>query len=226
MVLPEMATTGFTMDTSRAVAIDGHEVRELQRIARETQTWLIVGVALRTSAVDPRAVNASLAIDSSGRIAAVHHKRRLFAYGSEERHYAAGGTPTTVTIGGARLGLFICYELRFAEVFAPVAAGVDAMIVIANWPAARLEHWDVLLRARAIENQCYTIGVNRLGVANGLTYPGGSTAFDAWGARMDGTVTAGGTRLVSIDVQHVAAIRAEYPFLKDRCIEGALPRAE
>ena len=80
-----------------------------------------------------------------------------------------------------RVALFICYELRFPEVFAEVAAEVDAMIVIANWPAARQEHWDALLRARAIENQCFVIGVNRIGVADGLTFAGGSVVLRSVG---------------------------------------------
>ena len=217
VVLPEMATTGFTMDSSRAVPLDAPDVRELQGIARETKAWLIAGVALRPDEADARAVNAALAIDRAGTIIAVHRKQRLFAYADEHRHYMPGTVPTTVTIAGVRVGLFVCYELRFPEVFAPVAADVDAMVVIANWPAARLGHWDVLLRARAIENQCYMIGVNRLGVANGLEYTGGSAAFDPWGERMAGRL-AGGTRIVTVDVQRVAGVRTDYPFLKDRGI--------
>ena len=205
------------MDTSQAVAIDAPDVAELCRIARENATWLIAGVALRADEDEARAVNGSLAIDPSGEIVAVHCKQRLFAYGDEHRHYTPGTASTTLTIGGARLGLFICYELRFPEVFAPVAAGVDAMVVIANWPTSRLDHWDVLLRARAIENQCYVIGVNRTGVANGLEYSGGSAAFDPWGDRMTAS-TANGTRIIALDVERVAAVRAEYPFLKDRCV--------
>jgi predicted amidohydrolase len=98
-----------------------------------------------------------------------------------------------------------------------VAAEVDVMVVIANWPAARLAHWDALLRARAIENQCYVTGVNRLGVANGLEYTGGSTAFDPWGERMTGSM-ADGTSAVAVDADRVAGVRAEYPFLEDRRI--------
>jgi predicted amidohydrolase len=212
-----MATTGFTMDTSMAVSVDGPEVGGLQRIARETGRWLIAGVALADE-TDERAVNASLAIDPSGEIAAVHRKQRLFAYAGEHEHYAPGHVGTTIAINGVRLGLFICYELRFPEVFAPIAADVDGMIVIANWPVARMAHWDALLRARAIENQCYVIGVNRLGVANGLEYPGGSAALDPWGNLMTGAVVSG-TRIVSLDTERVASVRAEYPFLKDRCIQ-------
>src|SRR5258708_30068912 len=103
--------------------------------------------------------------------------------------------------------MFICYELRFPELFAPVAPDVDAMIVIANWPRSRQHHWDVLLRARAIENQCYVIGVNRTGVANGLAYSGGSAAFDPWGEGVTAQ-PANGTRIAAPDAQRRASARA------------------
>jgi omega-amidase len=217
VVLPEMATTGFTMDTAQAVPLDAPEVAALRRIARENALWLIAGMALRDDRDPTCAVNGALAIDPSGEIVALHRKQRLFAYGEEDRHYQPGTRNTTVEIGGMRLGIFICYELRFAEVFAPVAADVDAMVVVANWPTSRQDHWDVLLRARAIENQCYVIGVNRVGVADGLTYTGGSSAYDPWGERVVAS-NANGTRIVALDGQRVASIRAQYPFLKDRCV--------
>lgn len=216
VVLPEMATTGFTMDAAQAVPLDAPEVDGLRRIASENSVWLIAGVALRDDRDPSLAVNASLAIDPTGEIVATHHKQRLFAYGDEDRHYQPGTDSTTIAIGGVRLGMFICYELRFPEVFAPVASDVDAMVVIANWPRSRQQHWDVLLRARAIENQCYVVGVNRTGVANGLAYTGGSSAFDPWGEWVTASNT-NGTRIVALDAQRVADVRAEYPFLKDRC---------
>ena len=142
VVLPEMATTGFTMESSRAVSLDSPDVAGLQQIARRHDVWLIAGVAARKNGPQSAAVNAAIAIDPSGCIRAVHHKRRLFAYSGEDKSYESGDKITTVEIGGVRIGLFICYELRFAEVFAPVANSVDAMVLIANWPSARQEHWE------------------------------------------------------------------------------------
>ena len=219
VVLPEMATTGFTMDTAQAVTIDSPDVRQLRRMASENGIWLVAGVALREQGIPTCSVNAALAIDPSGEIVAVHRKQRLFAFGEEDRHYQPGTESTTLDIGGVRLGIFICYELRFPEVFAPVAAHVDAMVVIANWPASRQEHWDVLLRARAIENQCYLVGVNRTGMANGLSYAGGSSVYDPWGERVV-TSNANGGRIVALDAQRVADVRAKYPFLRDRVVGG------
>lgn len=217
VALPEMATTGFTMESDRAVAVDSADVEALRNLAREHGVWLVSGVALIDDRDSSCAVNAALAIDPSGEIAALHRKQRLFALGGEDKSYTPGESGTTVTVNGVRIGLFICYELRFAEVFASVAADVDAMLLVANWPAARQQHWDALLRARAIENQCYMVGVNRTGVADGTAYVGGSTVFDPWGDRL--TVSpAGGERIVTIDANRTAEVRARYPFQRDRQI--------
>jgi predicted amidohydrolase len=215
VVLPEMATTGFTMDVSQAVSIESPDVAKLRQIAARHDVWLVAGAALRVDGPTSEPVNGSLAIDPSGSIAAVHRKRRLFALGGEDRSYAEGDRPTIVDMCGVRVALFICYELRFPEVFAEVASEVDAMIVIANWPAARQEHWDALLRARAIENQCFVVGVNRTGVADGISYNGGSVVYDPWGERLTATL-AGGVRLVTIHASRTREIRERFPFLRDR----------
>lgn len=217
VVLPEMATTGFTMDTSRAVPIDSRDVSLLRAMAQRLGIWLVAGVALRERDADGAscAHNAALAIDPSGEIVAVHRKQRMFAFAGEDASYRAGTESTIVMIEGVRFGLFVCYELRFPELFADVAADVDAMIVIANWPASRRAHWDALLHARAIENQCVVIGVNRTGVGGGLPYDGGSAAFDAWGDRID-PATPAGLRIVTIDPGKTAAVRDRFPFLRDR----------
>ncbi len=215
VVLPEMTTTGFTMDREQSVPIDSGEVHALRELARKYDVWTVAGVALRAEEDPACAVNAALAIDPSGDIVAIHRKQRLFAYGEEHKAYAPGTESTVITIGGVHVGIFICYELRFPEVFGAVAREVDAMVLIANWPAMRQEHWDALLRARAIENQCYVVGVNRVGTANGLAYVGGSTGFDPWGDRMPPAL-CGSTRLVTVDASRTRELRAKYPFLKDR----------
>lgn len=218
VVLPEMATSGFTMDAAQAVGLDSAPVRELQSLARRHSTWLIAGVALSegdAAAGDSCVVNAALAIDPAGEIVAMHRKQRLFAFAGEHEVYTPGTSATTITVDGVRIALFICYELRFAEVFAAVADRVDCMVLIANWPAARRPHWDTLLRARAIENQCAVIGVNRTGTGGSVAYDGGSAAYDAWG---DALPSAQGCRVsvVAVDPHAVAEVRASYPFLKDR----------
>ena len=217
VALPEMALTGFTMDAAQAVTLDSAPMDALRAIARRRATWLVAGAALREEgdASVPRLTNVALAIDPAGSIVAVHRKRRLFAYGGEDAHYRAGSTDTVVDVDGVRLALFVCYELRFPELFGPVAEQCDAMVVIANWPAARRAHWDLLLRARAVESQCAVIGVNRTGSGGGIEYDGGSAAWGPWGDTLETTV-ADGVRLACVDAGEVARVRERYPFLRDR----------
>ncbi|HET7456878.1 MAG TPA: nitrilase-related carbon-nitrogen hydrolase [Gemmatimonadaceae bacterium] len=218
VVLPEMATTGFTMDTAQAVPLDSPVVDRLRGIAEHHEVWLAAGIALREPRHDgrdggeERAVNALVVIDPAGRVGALHRKRRLFAYGGEHAHYEAGDDSTCLTIDGVRTALFVCYELRFPDLFAAVADAVDLMVVVANWPAARRAHWDILLRARAIESQCAIVGVNRTGEGGGLAYDGGSAAFGPWGDPL----VPNDAGVVIVDAGAVAEVRARYPFLKDR----------
>lgn len=215
VVLPELATTGATTESERAVSLDSADVSAIRAMARQHGMWIVAGVALRVDDGGPCAVNAAVAIDPNGEIAGIHRKRRLFALDGEDRSFTPGDSATIIEINGVKLGLFICYELRFPELFRPVADQVDGMVVVANWPAVRQEHWDALLRARSIENQCFVIGVNRTGNANGLAYIGGSTVFDPWGARIS-PMPVHATRIASIDAERVRRLRETHPFLRDR----------
>jgi len=214
VVLPELATTGATIEGERAVSLDSADVSAIRAIAKSRQMWIIAGIALR-EARGSCAVNAAIAVDPKGEIVAIHRKRRLFGFAGEDRDFTPGTDSTVIDVNGVKLGLFICYELRFPELFRPIAADVDAMVVVANWPANRHEHWDALLRARAIENQCFMIGVNRTGHADNLSYLGGSTVFDPWGDRISPTPVHA-TRIASIDAERVRRLRESHPFLRDR----------
>ncbi len=215
VVLPEMCTTGFTMDAeSQAERLDGASVGALGRIAAEANVQLIAGVAVR-ECVDgaERHVNAALLFGEDGAIRALYRKQRVFAYAGEDHVYTAGDDVVTAAVHGVRIAPFVCYDLRFPELFRRVARDVDAVVIIANWPSSRRPHWDALLRARAIENQCYVLAVNRLGEGGGIAYDGGSAAFDPWGEPL---VTTGDTvGIVDVDVERVRAVRTEYPFLCD-----------
>ena len=211
VVLPEMCTTGFTMDAAQAEPLDGESVRGLSGIAREAQVMVLAGVAAREgTGTEERAVNTALLFDAHGDRQAVYRKQRVFTYAGEDMVYTPGRESSVVSVGGVRIALFVCYDLRFPELFRAVARDVDAMIVIANWPAARRPHWDLLTRARAIENQCYVVAVNRVGTGGGLVYDGGSVAYDPWGERL--MPDAG---IVTIETERVRRVRAEYPFLRD-----------
>ena len=100
-----------------------------------------------------------------------------FGYAGEDKHYVQGSAPLTVEVEGVRCSFFICFDLRFGPEFWDIATSTDMFIVVANWPEARRNHWKSLLKARAIENQAFVLGVNRIGEGDGLTYSGDSMAL-------------------------------------------------
>ena len=122
-------------------------------------------------------------------------------------------------LNGMELSGFVCYDLRFPEIFQAVSDRADMILVIANWPKERALHWETLLRARAIENQCYIIGVNRTGKGNGLEYMESSMAFDPSGERLTKAHSKAELMVVDVEPDKVAKIRKAFPFKKDRQLE-------
>jgi predicted amidohydrolase len=218
VVLPEMALTGFTMSPdAHAEPLEGARVGALAASARGAGVEVVASIARAATTEAGRRVhrNSAIHVGDAGGVRVVYDKQKLFAYGGEHAAYSAGErAPEVVTIGGVRVATFICYDLRFPELFRAVADDVELVLVVANWPAARRAHWDTLLRARAIENQCWVVGVNRTGTGGGIDYDGGSAAYDPWGDRAD--VEAGGVRVVDVAAERVREVRERYPFLRDR----------
>jgi omega-amidase len=221
VVLPEMCTSGFTMDVEHyAEPLQGPRVSRLSQIARSAGVWLIAGVATRDVKFSSAARNSALVFDPAGELVATYHKQRLFAFADEQRSFQPGSDDAVVEMDGVRVAPFICYDLRFPELFRRVASRTDLIVVIASWPAERRAHWDALLPARAIENQCYVVGVNRTGAGGTVVYDGGSAAFDPWGALLSGAAAHSvGDRLpvITVSAAEVARVRAAYPFLADAC---------
>ncbi|MBW8768593.1 MAG: carbon-nitrogen family hydrolase [Gemmatimonadetes bacterium] len=218
VALPEMCLSGFTMEPKEhAVTLDSPDVHALGKIAAANGVHVLAGVAAR-ELVDGHEVyqNTALLFGPGGELEASYRKQKLFAYANEHASYEPGEGSAVAMVRGVRISLFICYDLRFPELFRAVAPDVDAMFVIANWPAGRRPHWDALLPARAIENQCYVVGVNRTGEAGGLSYNGGSAAYDPWGERLVPTTnTDDAPGYVVLSAERVAEIRSRFPFLRD-----------
>ncbi len=213
IVLPEMCSTGFTMEPEQwGESPGGPAYEKLSALARRHDVWIIAGLATRGAGAFQ---NLAVAFDPSGNVAGTYAKQRLFAYGEEHDHYVPGHSPLTLNIDGIRVSPFVCYDLRFPELFRAVARSTDLMVVIANWPAARRAHWDALLLARAIENLSYVVGVNRTGVAGGITYDGGSAAYDPWGTPSAIRTAIASPSVVDVSAAKVRAIREKYPFLQD-----------
>ncbi len=145
-----------------------------------------------------------------------YHKVHPFSFAGEHEHVRAGDELVTVDIGGLRVSMFVCYDLRFADEFWQLAYDTDVYLVPANWPAARRELWTTLLRARAIVNQAYVVGVNRVGEGGGLSYSGDSRIVDPQGELL-ATGSRGETILFAdLSTDHVAQTRDRFRFLPDR----------
>jgi predicted amidohydrolase len=139
-----------------------------------------------------------------------------FSYAGEHERYAAGDRHLTVELDGLRVTLFVCYDLRFADEFWAVALDTDLYVVVANWPSVRHEHWRTLLRARAIENQAYVLGCNRVGEADRLSYRGDSAIIDPMGQTLAEASHAEAVLSVEVDPAEVRRVRERFPFLADR----------
>jgi predicted amidohydrolase len=209
LVLPEMCATGFTMEAEEfADDPDGPSVKALSSIASENALWVVAGLSMRKAG---RYVNSALAFAPDGSLAASYDKQRLFGFAEETGVYSAGAGPCLVSIAGLSVALFVCFDLRFPELFREVTGEADALVVVANWPTTRREHWDILTRARAIENQCYMIAVNRTGEGGGLAYNGGSVILDPWGKRIDAPAQGSALRTAAVSRRTVGEIRQAFP---------------
>jgi predicted amidohydrolase len=139
-----------------------------------------------------------------------------FTFSGEDRYFAAGTQLATFEIEGLRVSPFVCYDLRFADEFWQLAAGTDLFIVPANWPEVRRLHWQTLLHARAIENQAYVIGCNRVGEGNGLAYSGDSRIIDPLGELLATGARTESILLADISATVVAEVRDRFRFMQDR----------
>jgi predicted amidohydrolase len=215
VVLSEMFSTGFSMATDIiAEPADGPSVQFLVDNARRHDVWVSGSIPERPAGAD-RPYNQLVLAAPGG---AVHRYAKIhpFGYGAEHEHYSAGDAFLTVDVEGVRCSFFVCYDLRFADEFWPLALETDCYVIPANWPKSRRSHWSALLRARAIENQAYVVGVNRVGDGGGLAYAGDSVIIDPLG---DPLASAGDSECIvtaDVDPSHVAAVRTRFPFLADR----------
>ena len=216
IVLTEMFGPGFSLAADRISEPPGGPTEQFL-VDRAASNGVWIGGSIPTRDRDyAHPVNRFLLVGPDG---TRHHYDKLhpFTFADEHEHYRAGDEPVTVDIGGLRVSLFVCYDLRFANVFWERATGTDVYLVVANWPAARRYHWRTLLRARAIENQAYVVGVNRVGEAEGLTYVGDSVIVDPSGEVLaEGVDDTEGVVIADVDPGRVAEVREAFRFLPDR----------
>lgn len=214
VVLPEMFTTGFTMNARQCA--DQPEGKTLTWLRKKA---LGFGAAITGSVIveeDDRFFNRLYFVWPEGRFE-VYDKRHTFSYAGEDRVFTKGNERLTVEYRGWKICPLICYDLRF-PVWSRNTEDFDVLIYVANWPASRIDAWDTLLPARAVENMCYTIGVNRVGEdGNGIVYNGHSGIYDALGQKI-GKSDEGEEGLINAELQkeNLKIVRERFRFLDDR----------
>jgi predicted amidohydrolase len=216
VVLTEMFATGFSMAADRIAepAVGGRSAEFLTAAASEHGVWMCGSIPERRAG-GGRPCNQLLLVGPDGethRYAKIHP----FSYAGEHEHYEAGTETLTVDVGGVRVSPFVCYDLRFPEEMRSVAEETDLYVVVANWPAPRRRHWQVLLQARAIEDQAYVVGVNRVGHGDGLDYAGDSMVIDPMGEVLASAAGGEAILVTEVDPAVVRDVRTSLPFLQDR----------
>jgi len=182
-ILPEMFATGFSMNPAvTAEERDGATYQFLGNLARDNDMAVIGGVVFKGEG--GKGINSAVAFDRKGVELASYTKTHLFSVLEEHEHHIAGDGPAPFEFEGVKIACFVCYDLRFPELFRMVADQLDLAILIASWPNPRQKHFNTLLEARAIENQHFVVGVNRVGTGGGLEFSGGSVILDPLGNRL------------------------------------------
>lgn len=219
ILLPEIWMTGYnTFDhyLEEAEQLDGPFVEHFAQKARELNAYLFAGSFVEKSG--EHYYNTSILFNRQGELIASYRKIHLFTYGSEEGELLTRGTdPVTVATEFGKVGLATCYDLRFPEQFRKeLDRGAKMFLITSAWPLARLAHWELFNAARAVENQCFLVSCNCVGINQGVVLGGHSRIVDPWGNVIatgdenESVVTA------EIDLATVDQIREEFPQLKHR----------
>jgi len=207
VVLPETCLTAFTHNLDFAATNSQADREYFASVAQRLGVTLVSGII-------ENGQNIALVHNPAGDLLARYVKQQPFRHGGEV--WEAGNEPVVFDWSGIRVSPFICYDLRFPELFRAAAARwqPELMLVIASWPVARIHHWTRLLTARAIENQCYVAGINRVGSDPGYSYPGASVCLDWNGDALAEAGSELGVTTAVIKPDELHAYRTALPFLQ------------
>ena len=221
IVLQEMFTTGYTLNASTmAETMSGNTIQWMLEKAKEKDALIMGSIIIKESHTGPNEkenyFNRLLVAFPNGEIQ-YYDKRHLFTYADEDKIFTAGKNRTIINYKGWKLLPLICYDLRF-PVWSRNTDEFDVLIYVANWPNTRVSAWDTLLKARAIENLCYVVGANRLGIdANNLEYNGHSAIIDCMGNTiLEFNESQKATKSIALDKNHIENSRNKFSFLNDK----------
>ncbi len=215
ILFPEMSMTGFSMNPEKiGETADNPETLHFFR-EKAVKYGLYIGIGY-VEYLEPKSFNRYAILSSSGEILANYRKIHPFTYGTEAVHYAGGEALSFCRVKEFMASPLICYDLRFPEIFGIAAEKAELIVVPANWPADRIEQFKILLRARAIENQCYVAGVNRVGHAQTLSYSGDSLVADPFGRVIAKAGIKEELVFAELDLTLLREYRKEFPAIADR----------
>ena len=214
IILPEMFTTGFTMNPyDFAETMDGEVILWLKSVAKTKNTAITGSLIIKENG---KYYNRLVFVFPSGEIQ-IYDKRHTFTFAGEDKVFTAGNNRLIIDYKGWKICPLICYDLRF-PVWARNVENYDVLLYVANWPKPRINAWNTLLKARAIENMCYCFGVNRVGVdSRGNTYTGNSSVYDSLGEKIS-TIKPDieAIEIVVLNKDLLIKNRREFQFLNDR----------
>lgn len=214
IIFPEMTLTGFTMNT-KAAELDASDLAFFSDFAKKYNTWVSFGGVINNN-------NRLITFNRKGEKANEYSKIHQYAFGGENKYYTPGNAMTSFDLEGMTVCPTICFDLRFPYLFWEVAPKVDIFVNIAVWPARRAEHYTTLVRARATENQCYCIGVDRTGTepfdGKKLEFSGNSSIVDPLGRVILDCGTADGIFVCETPVEKdkVKTTRERFPFYNEK----------
>ncbi|SDQ51805.1 carbon-nitrogen family hydrolase [Natronobacterium texcoconense] len=233
VALPELFNVGyfaFDLYDRYAESVEGETFSRLREAAADHEVAVLAGTIVEDLAetesvptpADEGLANTAALFDAEGDLQLIYRKHHLFGYESAESELLVPGERLeTATIGGVTVGVTTCYDLRFPELYRElVDAGTELLLAPSAWPYPRIEHWETLSRARAIENQCYVATINGSGsfdTGDGeATLLGRSTVYDPWGVTVASSGDAPTTVRADVDPETIATVRDEFPALRDR----------
>jgi omega-amidase len=216
VIFPEMTLTAFSMNT-KITAEDrssSETVKFFKDLASEFKIAIVFGVVFRDG---DKAINNALMTDRTGVVLGSYSKIHPFSFAGEDKVFNGGDAISYLKLGSMTIGLTICYDLRFPELYSALAKHCDLIINIANWPAKRIEHWYSLLKARAIENQIFIAGVNRTGTdGNGLEYIKSSQVINPNGELLSAVISENEIDIFDIDSGFIVKFRQTFSTTQDR----------
>ncbi|WP_455358495.1 carbon-nitrogen family hydrolase [Streptomyces sp. SYSU K21746] len=230
VVLPELWPVGafaYEAFADEAEPLEGPTYEVMSKAASDAAVWLHAGSIVERDPDGPL-YNTSLVFSPDGELVRSYRKIHRFGFDKGEAvMMGAGAELVTVRLPDTVLGLATCYDLRFPELFRGlVDAGAQTLVVPAGWPARRRDHWTLLARARAVENQSYVLACSTAGTHAGVEQAGHSIVVDPWGTVLAEAGTAEEVLTVDLDPAKVTTTREQFPALKDRLLGLPVPRRQ